>query len=471
MPTAATTDEAKNDNVASAVLSFVFDTTNPVVSVLNSAQPTDTNVSPIPITLTFNEPMYNFVIGDFSVTGGTLSNLVGGDGDATFTVDLTPSADGALTVNVAAGVANDEALNDNTLATELPFLYDTADPTVVLTSTQALETNENPVEFTATYNEKVINFNAASIAATSNTVGVTAVVQNFVDVDSAVGEVYTFEVYLDNDGSFGIEIEANSCTDPALNPNVASTAFTYIVDFFPVSAVLSSTMQQYTNTVPIPITVTLSEPPDTATIDAGGADFTTTHTGSSVTVSDLAVTGDALVYELNLNPVDEGTVTILLASGTISDVATNFNDADSNTMTFIFDTTNPTVAVSTATPSFTKTTPIEYVLTFSEPMLAVQASMLTFGDGSGVSYGSIYTTTAGGGTTTDADIVESPTDTFTVQITPDAEGLVVVYVLQVGALPLRPYHTTMGFGFLRRGWRAAERGHHAGPRGWARPPC
>jgi hypothetical protein len=38
VPTAATSDEAKNDNIASAVLSFVFDTTNPTISVLNSAQ-------------------------------------------------------------------------------------------------------------------------------------------------------------------------------------------------------------------------------------------------------------------------------------------------------------------------------------------------------------------------------------------------------------------------------------------------
>jgi len=132
-------------------------------------------------------------------------------------------------------------------------------------------------------------------------------------------------------------------------------------------------------------------------------------------VSDLAVTaGDALVYDLNLNPVGEGTVTIQVPTNSISDVATNFNDAASNVLTFVFDTTNPTVAVSTPTASYTKHYPIEYVLVFSETMFSVTAADLTLT----------------GGSTTDGDIVEDPANTFTVQITPDDEGVVEVSLLQ-----------------------------------------
>ena len=53
-------------------------------------------MSPIPITVTFNEPMYNFALGDFTVVGGTVDNFAGSDGDDTFTADVTPSADGEV---------------------------------------------------------------------------------------------------------------------------------------------------------------------------------------------------------------------------------------------------------------------------------------------------------------------------------------------------------------------------------------
>jgi len=188
-----------------------------------------------------------------------------------------------VTIDVDGAVANDEALNDNAAATQLLFRYDTESPTVTLTSTQASETNENPVEFTATFSEGVINFVLNDVTVTS---AVAFTKTDFVNVDDTVNEVFTFKVNMDADGDFSISIDANACTDPATNPNVASSTLTYTVDFFPPTPTLSSdhTDNTYTNTLPIPITMTLSEAPDTSTIASD--DFTLTHTGGSVTVSD-----------------------------------------------------------------------------------------------------------------------------------------------------------------------------------------
>ena len=48
-------------------------------------------------TIQFSEDVTGFVVGDITVGNGTAGNFVAIDGD-TYTADITPSADGAVTV-------------------------------------------------------------------------------------------------------------------------------------------------------------------------------------------------------------------------------------------------------------------------------------------------------------------------------------------------------------------------------------
>ena len=73
----------------------------------------------IPVTTTFSEPVNGFAASDVTVANGTVSNFVGSDGDSVFTFDVTPNAVGVVTVDIAAGVAQDSDGNGNTTAAQL----------------------------------------------------------------------------------------------------------------------------------------------------------------------------------------------------------------------------------------------------------------------------------------------------------------------------------------------------------------
>ena len=123
------------------------DNTAPTVTI-TSAEPTNTNTSPIPVTITFSESVTGFVIGDITVGNGTAGNFSGSG--TTYTADITPSAQGAVTVDVAANVAQDAAGNDNTAATQLSRTYDTTSPTAPTVSSAAASTNDTTPTWTWT---------------------------------------------------------------------------------------------------------------------------------------------------------------------------------------------------------------------------------------------------------------------------------------------------------------------------------
>ena len=75
--------------------------------------------SPVPVTTTFSESVTGFAVGDVTVANGFAANFVGSDGDSVYTFDVTPNAIGAVTVDIAAGVAEDTDGNGNTVAIQL----------------------------------------------------------------------------------------------------------------------------------------------------------------------------------------------------------------------------------------------------------------------------------------------------------------------------------------------------------------
>ena len=83
--------------------STFFATVSATVSAGNQVRPN----SPIPVTATFNEPVFGFTIEDIEVANGVVSNFTGVDDDAVYTFDVTPNAIGAMTVDIAAGAAAD----------------------------------------------------------------------------------------------------------------------------------------------------------------------------------------------------------------------------------------------------------------------------------------------------------------------------------------------------------------------------
>ena len=152
--TAKATDAAGNESTFSGGLPVTIDTELVALS-LTSVAPNPTNTSPIPVTAQFSQTVNGFEVGDIVVTNGVAGSFVAVDDD-TYIFDVTPAGDGGVTVNVAGGVAQDTAGNDNTVAIELSRVYDATPPTVTLVTlsdADALVKMSDSLTITATFSE------------------------------------------------------------------------------------------------------------------------------------------------------------------------------------------------------------------------------------------------------------------------------------------------------------------------------
>ncbi|MBQ45964.1 MAG: hypothetical protein CMP10_00465, partial [Zetaproteobacteria bacterium] len=142
-------DAAGNGQNPSNATSFawVYDNEQPTVAITsNSSDPT--NESVIAVTVTFSENVTGFVVGDLSVSGGTADNFAGTNNVYNF--DLTPSAAGSITVDIAGGIASDAVGNTNTAATQFSIDYDNEPPTGGSLSIASGNTHTNNTSLTLT---------------------------------------------------------------------------------------------------------------------------------------------------------------------------------------------------------------------------------------------------------------------------------------------------------------------------------
>jgi len=113
-----------------------IDNQAPAVVTITSTLTSPTKVSPIPITVTFSEPVSNFEAEDVVVTNGIAGSFSGSA--TTYNFSVTPNGQGAVKVDVPASVAWDASGNYNTQASQFSINYDsiaaTLNPVTITTS-------------------------------------------------------------------------------------------------------------------------------------------------------------------------------------------------------------------------------------------------------------------------------------------------------------------------------------------------
>jgi Ca2+-binding RTX toxin-like protein len=377
------TDTAGNNNTAATQLTRTADITAPTVTLSSTAAATVN--APFAVTATFTEDVTGFDATDITVGNGTASNFTTVDAK-TYTFDVTPTADGNVTVDIAANSATDSVGNNNTAATQLTRTYDTVAPTVALSSTAATTVNA-PFAVTATFTEDVTGFDATDITVGNGTAS------NFTTVDA---KTYTFDVTPTADGNVTVDIAANSATDTAGNNNSAATQLTRTADITAPTVALSSTAAATVN-APFAVTATFTE-------DVTGFGATDITVGNG-TASNFT-TVDAKTYTFDVTPTADGNVTVDIAASSATDTAGNNNTAATQ-LTRTADITAPTVALS-STAADTVNAPFAVTATFTEDVTGFDATDITVGNG-----------TASNFTTVDAK-------TYTFDVTPTADGNVTV---------------------------------------------
>lgn len=311
VPAGAAQDLAGNDSEA-AELSITSERFNPVATITTTASD-PTNLAVIPFTVTFSEDVTGFEVSDLSVQNGVISNFVMVDA-RTYTFDVTPTADGLVTVKVAAGAVQDGAGNTNAEAT---FTI-TSDQTAPAAPTI---TGLDPASDSGTAGDGITNVNMPTIIGTADA-GTTVTVY----ADSGSGPVILGTVVAAGNGiwSFtvttaladGVYSITATATDAAGNVSGSSAAFSLTIDTAAPVATIATTATDPTNLAVIPFTVTFNE--DVTGFSEAGLNVT------NGTVSNFVMV-DARTYTFDVTPTADGLVTVKVNPASASDVAGNQN--------------------------------------------------------------------------------------------------------------------------------------------------
>ncbi|MGV3640173.1 MAG: Ig-like domain-containing protein, partial [Adhaeribacter sp.] len=297
-------------NVSASISDQInLDQTLPTITITTSAA-MPTNFNPIPVTVTFSEPVTGFDISDIVVTGGTAGPL-SGSGD-TYTFDLTPTTaigDYQIKVDVAANVAQDVATNPNTAAPQLGIHFDSIKPTLNLTSSAVDPTNLTSIPVTVKFSEPVTGLDINEIVVVGGTAGPL----------SGSGDTYTFNITPDplvSTHQITVDVAADMAQDAATNTNTLASQLVINYDGNVPTVVLTApTAADPTNLTSIPVTVKFNEPVTGFDIDdivvAGGSK------------GPLSGSGDTFTFNITPSPlVSTHQITVNVAAAVARDAST-----------------------------------------------------------------------------------------------------------------------------------------------------
>ena len=278
------------------------DTMAPTVTITSDAS--EPVSGPFSVTITFSEPVTGFELADLVVGNGSASELQGSE--ATYMATVTPTASGAVTVDIAAGAAEDGAGNPSAAADQFSITVDTGAPTVTITS-DASEPVSGPFSVTITFSEPVTGFELADL-----------VVGNGSASELQGSEAtYTATVTPTASGAVTVDIAAGAAEDSAGNPSAAADQFSITADLTPedTTAPTVTTTSEASKPVsgPFSITVTFSEP-------VTGFELADLVVGNG-SASELQ--GSEATYTATVTPTASGAVTVDIAAGAAEDSAGN----------------------------------------------------------------------------------------------------------------------------------------------------
>ncbi len=214
VPAAVAQDLAGNDNEASTALTLTNDQTAPTV-VLSTTSP-DPVSGVFSITATFSEDVTGFELADLTVGNGAASNFNAASGSV-YTADVTPAADGDVTVDVAAAAAIDAAGNASEAAAQFTIGFDGTPPGATITLPGA--TVEGPFTATITFTEAVTGFELADIAVTNGAASGLS--------ETGIG-AYTVTITPETVGELTVSLAGGAAQDGAGNESEAANASTQV---------------------------------------------------------------------------------------------------------------------------------------------------------------------------------------------------------------------------------------------------
>ncbi len=369
---------AKNEagSVESKLSIRVASAASPTVSLTSDAA-NPTSATTFTVTATFSEDVTGFDVSDLTASNATLSSF-SGSGSA-YSVVVSPTAAGALTVNLAAGAAINDSGTTNSAATQFSRTYALANPSVTLSTSAGAATN-GPFTVSATFSETVTGFVIGDITPTN------AALTAF----SGSGTTYTFLVTPTTNGNVTIDIAANVAQSATSQSNTAATVLTVTYDNIAPTIAFSSVAGGSPGSTLTPTILGTGSETSTVTLYYDAGCVTSKSAGTANTV--FASPG----IMVNANVGSNTTTTIY---GVAIDTAGNASTC-TNLVIYTHDSAVPTVTAVTSTKtdgSYKVGEVIGITVTFSESVTVTGTPTLTLE--TGVTDAVVNYTSGSGGTT------------------------------------------------------------------------
>jgi hypothetical protein len=360
---------APNDNQAATQFSIFYNEDAPIGMITSAASdPTDT--SPIAISIDFGIDVTGFDAGDLTLGNGSAGNFAGGP--QVYTADITPTADGAVTVDIAGGACT--AVSDGTPnipSTQFSRVFDSTAPTVAINQAAGQDDPCNgTINFTAIFSEPVSGFATGDVSFTGSTASGT-LVDTVTEIAPNDGTTYNVAVTgMTGDGTVIASIAAAVATDAVGHDNEASSSTDNSVTYdgtSPNVSIEEQVVTEPTTTSPIAYLVVFTEP--VTGFITGDVTLSGTADATTATVAEIAP-NDGTTYSVAVSGMTaDGTVIASLAAGVATDAAGNSSKASTSTdNTVAYDGFGPSVAVEKALGQSDPANvgPINFTVVFSE---------------------------------------------------------------------------------------------------------
>ncbi|MBE7213927.1 putative Ig domain-containing protein [Shewanella benthica] len=351
-----------------------------VLTAIDVSSPT--SESSILMSIDFSDDVQNFVVGDIVATNATLSNFITLNASQ-YSVEVSPDADGTVTLNIAAGVAEDisEPAVTNTVSAPIMFEYQSVPlvptPSLLIGQPSSLLTSASDVTYAINYTD-VETVNLLVSAISLNTTGDANAVVSIQNGDSSFATV-TLSGFT-GDGSIGINVAAETARYSTNLAPAAGPSNVFVVDTHKPTVTLSTSSTSQVGDFNVNIV-----------FEEAVADFTIDDISViNGAKSDFQVI-DAQNYSVTVSASGETLVSIDVLDSVAHDSAGNGNSA-SNSLSITYDDLLPTVDISgpagPVATSFTATIDFsEAVSGFVEADIqVVNANLSDFTDVDGLQY-------------------------------------------------------------------------------------
>ncbi len=314
LPIGSVQDPAGNQNQNVYSITAVYDNTQPAL-LEDPILPEITNTS-FQVSLAFNEDIINFTAEDVVLTNATIENFSSKASVVVF--DIVPIDDGKIIIEIEAASFTDKAGNANN---PLAF-YSKADvrpPRLLLQQEYTAFTNETVLSIAFEPSEKIKDFSVEDLLFTNCSYSSFEVNEN----------IYSLLVMASAEGEFSIETIGSSFTDSIGNFNEPLQLFESYYDVSAPEWVIPSERDEYANG---PFTLNLKFNEKVVGLEL---EDISVQNGEVIDIN-----GQDSSYQVLIEPMIDGEVTVSIPNESVLDLAGNYNISPFD-YSLIFDSTLP----------------------------------------------------------------------------------------------------------------------------------